>query len=87
MSIVGIGEAEREAVLRTVAAVLHLGNITFASAPDEGSALSSRSAKEALAACADLLQVRACYLRRPEQPLSDTMPELQGLSVLVERVS
>lgn len=54
----GIGEAEREAVLRTVAAVLHLGNITFASAPDEGSALSSRSAEEALTACADLLQVR-----------------------------
>ena len=36
MSIVGISEAEREAVLRTVAAVLHLGNITFVSAPDEG---------------------------------------------------
>ena len=60
MAIVGIAEAEREAVLRTVAAVLHLGNVTFASAPDEGSALSSRSAQEALAACADLLQVCAC---------------------------
>jgi len=60
MAIVGIGEAEREAVLRTVAAVLHLGNITFASEPDEASALSSRSAKEALAAVADLLQVRLC---------------------------
>lgn len=59
MAIVGIGEAEREAVLGTVAAVLHLGNITFVSAPDEAeaSALSSRSAKEALAAVADLLQV------------------------------
>ena len=36
MSIVGIGEAEREAVLRTVAAVLHLGNITFASGARRG---------------------------------------------------
>lgn len=60
MAIVGIGEAEREAVLRTVAAVLHLGNITFANAPDEASALSSQSAKEALAAVADLLQVGLC---------------------------
>lgn len=57
MAIVGISEAEREAVLRTVAAVLHLGNITFVSAPDEGSALSGTAAKEALAAVADLLQV------------------------------
>ena len=57
MSIVGISEAEREAVLRTVAAVLHLGNIIFVSAPDEGSVLSDRSATEALAAVADLLQV------------------------------
>ncbi len=63
MAIVGILEAEREAVLRTVAAVLHLGNVTFAGAPDEGSALGSRSAQEALAACADLLRVRACLLR------------------------
>ncbi len=79
MSIVGIGEAEREAVLRTVAAVLHLGNITFASAPDEGSALSSRSAKEALAACADMLQVcicLPCHSGRLEQPLTDRLPDL-----------
>ena len=62
MSIVGISEAEREAVLRTVAAVLHLGNITFVSAPDEGSALSDCSAKEALAAVADLLQVAQATL-------------------------
>ena len=68
MAIVGIAEAEREAVLRTVAAVLHLGNVTFASAPDEGSALSSRGAAEALAACADLLQVwrlPSCSLGNP----------------------
>lgn len=58
MAIVGISEAEREAVLRTVAAVLHLGNIIFEAAPDEGSALASRSAKEALAVVADLLQVQ-----------------------------
>ena len=62
MAIVGISEAEREAVLRTVAAVLHLGNITFVSAPDEGSALRDRSAKQALAAVADLLQVAQATL-------------------------
>ncbi|EIE22795.1 hypothetical protein COCSUDRAFT_47698 [Coccomyxa subellipsoidea C-169] len=57
MQIVGIGEAEREAVLRTVAAVLHLGNITFVGAADEGAAPRDSSAEAALAAVADLLQV------------------------------
>jgi myosin heavy subunit len=51
------GEAEREAVLRTVAAVLHLGNIIFVGAADEGAAPRDNSAKAALSAVADLLQV------------------------------
>lgn len=59
MAIVGITEAEREAILRTVAAVLHLGNVTFAGAADEGAAPNSRAATEALAIVADLLQVGA----------------------------
>lgn len=51
-------EAEREAALRTVAAVLHLGNITFIGAADEGAMPKDNSAKAALVAVADLLQVR-----------------------------
>lgn len=55
---VGLGEAEREAVLRTVAAVLHLGNIEFVPAADEGAAPGSAAATAALAAVADLLEAR-----------------------------
>jgi myosin-5 len=51
------GEEEREAVLRTVAAVLHLGNVTFIDAADEGAIPGSAAANGALAAVADLLQV------------------------------
>lgn len=51
------GEPEREAGLRTVAAVLHLGNITFVGAADEGAIPKDNSAKAALVAVADLLQV------------------------------
>ncbi|BDA45618.1 Myosin-17 [Coccomyxa sp. Obi] len=64
MQIVGIGEAEREAVLRTVAAVLHLGNITFVGAADEGAMPKDNSAKAALVAVADLLQVEEETLLR-----------------------
>lgn len=55
---VGLGEAEREAVLRTVAAVLHLGNIQFAPAADEGAAPVGVASAEAIAAVADLLEAR-----------------------------
>ena len=44
-------------MLRTVAAVLHLGNVTFIGAADEGAAPTDNSAKAALSAVADLLQV------------------------------
>ena len=54
----GLGEAEREAVLRTVAAVLHLGNIEFVHAPDEDAALGNAASTAALAAVADLLEAR-----------------------------
>jgi len=57
MAIVGLGEAEREAVLRTVAAVLHLGNVEFAPAPDEGAAPAGPGAAAALGAVASLLEV------------------------------
>lgn len=54
----GLGEAEREAVLRTVAAVLHLGNIEFVPAADEGAALGNAASAAALAAVVDLLEAR-----------------------------
>ena len=54
----GLGEAEREAVLRTVAAVLHLGNIQFAPAADEGAAPVGAASAAAIAAVADLLEAR-----------------------------
>jgi myosin-5 len=57
--IVANAQAEREAVLRTVAAVLHLGNVRFAGAADEGCAPADAASREALAAVADLLQARA----------------------------
>ncbi|KAK9842297.1 hypothetical protein WJX81_005127 [Elliptochloris bilobata] len=57
MAIVGLGEGEREAVLRTVAAVLHLGNIEFAPAADEGAAPVGAASAAALSAVADLLEV------------------------------
>ena len=58
MKIVGIPEPEREAVLRTVAAVLHLGNVAFAPGPDgEGAAPADSSSVAALDTVADLLQV------------------------------
>lgn len=45
-------------MLRTVAAVLHLGNVIFVNAADEGAVPKDASAKAALIAVADLLQVR-----------------------------
>ncbi|MCI00519.1 unconventional myosin-Va-like, partial [Trifolium medium] len=36
MDVVGISTDEQEAIFRTVAAVLHLGNIEFVKAMDEG---------------------------------------------------
>mgnify|MGYP001810307532 CR=1 FL=1 len=66
MSVVGIPEGEQDAVFRTVAAVLHLGNVAFVeSAADggEGSAVAPDS-EEHLAAAAALLGVDAEGLRK-----------------------
>lgn len=66
MSVVGIPEGEQEAVFRTVAAVLHLGNVEFAEAAvdgAEGSAVAP-AAEEHLAAAAALLGVDPEGLRK-----------------------
>lgn len=57
MAIIGLGEEEREAVLRTVAAVLHLGNISFA-ADGDAAVLADQESADELGIVADLLQVR-----------------------------
>eukprot|EP00884_Botryococcus_braunii_P001103 jgi/Botrbrau1/10994/Bobra.0234s0017.1 len=56
MAIIGLGEEEREAVLRTVAAVLHLGNIDFA-ADGDAAVLADQESADELGIVADLLQV------------------------------
>ena len=65
-------QAEREAVLRTVAAVLHLGNIRFAGAADEGCAPRDEPSREALAAIADLLQAGRFAPMAPEPCITCT---------------
>ena len=57
MAIVGMSVAERQAVLRTVAAVLHLGNITFTTSDADMSVPADAVAKEALRTVADLIMV------------------------------
>eukprot|EP00899_Mesostigma_viride_P015795 jgi/Mesvir1/24216/Mv10927-RA.2 len=60
MDIVGISKEEQEAIFRSVAAVLHLGNIVFKpSADGEGSQLKDEVADRHLHICADLLRVNA----------------------------
>ena len=73
---VGLGEAEREAVLRTVAAVLHLGNIQFAPAADEGAAPVGAASAAAIAAVADLLEAR-CPRGLGFPPRPGLLPDLQ----------
>ncbi|KXZ51147.1 MYO2 protein [Gonium pectorale] len=67
MSHIGLSEEQQSAVLATVAAVLHLGNITFvegdhADRGSEGAAVASGSAQEALRTAAQLLGVEAAAL-------------------------
>lgn len=66
MSVVGIPEGEQDAVFRTVAAVLHLGNIEFVESPEGGADASAvaPAAEEHLAAAAALLGVDAEGLRK-----------------------
>jgi myosin-5 len=66
MSVVGIPEAEQDAVFRTVAAVLHLGNLAFVEAAADGADASELdpAAQEHLEAAAVLLGADAEGLRR-----------------------
>ena len=63
MTLVGIPKAEQDAAFRTVAAVLHLGNLDFVDAggDSESSALAA-PAKRHLTAAAKLLGVDAAGL-------------------------
>jgi myosin heavy subunit len=65
MSLVGIPEEEQLAVCRTVAAVLHLGNVGFVEGPEDSSRLAPGGAAEGhLRAAAALLGVRGEGLLR-----------------------
>ncbi|XP_022758363.1 myosin-16 isoform X2 [Durio zibethinus] len=55
MDIVGISENEREAIFRVVAAILHLGNITFARGEEDSSILQDDKSKFHLQMTAELL--------------------------------
>ena len=60
MSLVGIPEEEQVAVCRTVAAVLHLGNVSFVEAGEQDSSKVAPGApQQYLAAAAKLLGVAA----------------------------
>jgi myosin heavy subunit len=64
MTLVGIPEEEQVAVCRTVAAVLHLGNLVFLDGPEEDSSVLAPVSERHLAATAELLGVdRADLLR------------------------
>ena len=66
MNVVGIPEVEQDAVFRTVAAVLHLGNVAFEEASIGGADASSvaGAAEEHLEAAAHLLAVDSEGLRK-----------------------
>ncbi|KAL0390935.1 UNVERIFIED_CONTAM: Myosin-11 [Sesamum calycinum] len=56
MDVVGISQSEQEAIFRTVAAILHLGNIKFAKAEDsDSSVLDNDESKFHLQTAAELL--------------------------------
>ena len=57
MAIVGMSDGERQAVLQTVATVLHLGNVTFATNDDDISVPADAAAQAALSMVATLLMV------------------------------
>ena len=68
MDVVGIERAEQDAVMRVVAGVLHLGNVTFAAgdddAADDGCVLAGDAARAALADAAAVLRVDAARLEK-----------------------
>ncbi|EFJ51474.1 type XI myosin heavy chain MyoB [Volvox carteri f. nagariensis] len=57
MSHIGLSEQQQSAVLATVAAVLHLGNITFTDSDGEGAVVAGAPGRRALEAAAELLGV------------------------------
>lgn len=59
MTLVGIPEREQEAACRTVAAVLHLGNVDFVEAGEQDSSTVAPAARRHLASAAKLLGVDA----------------------------
>lgn len=50
MTRVGIPPADQQAIFMTVAAILNMGNITFAPGPDESSVIADSKAEEHLSA-------------------------------------
>lgn len=61
MRIVGLNENEREAVLQTVACVLHLGNIVFTEDDDDAAIPADDSARRALSMASILMQVFSSF--------------------------
>lgn len=58
MSLVGISTEDQDAIFRSVAAVLHLGNVIFTEGSDpDSSDLANADAAKHLAAAADLLGI------------------------------
>ena len=62
MTLVGIPKPEQDAAFRTVAAVLHLGNLDFVEGGDSDSSTIAPDARKHLAAAAKLLGVDAAGL-------------------------
>lgn len=65
MAIVGLNETEQEAILQTVAAVLHLGNIVFTDNEDDHGVLADDAAESALVNVSLLLQVIEILMLAP----------------------
>lgn len=58
MSLVGISKEDQDAIFRSVAAVLHLGNVIFTEGGDpDSSDLANANAAKHLAAASDLLGI------------------------------
>lgn len=64
MTLVGIPEREQDAACRTVAAVLHLGNVDFVEAGEQDSSTVAPDAQRHLSSAAKLLGVDAEGLLR-----------------------
>lgn len=60
MAIIGLSEEDRDAVMRIVAAVLHLGNMGFQAGSQDDAALDGPASRDTLHIVAQLLQVRLC---------------------------